>query len=276
MEAEQINKEENKEQAEQQGTFKLVLAETKLLKDSLKVIKELITEACFTIDREGIKICCLDSANICLTDFKLLSSAFSEYNLNKQSSFKIGLNIKNFYDKIKKIKKEEYIILEYDKEKHGFKLILTFKGNNTKTAKIHIIDIQEEQDNKVDLEFKNLALITTNSKDLKKDFEFITEVAESFILKTYKDKFIFSCVDEFEQPHDLIIEGGRETNTFINDVEREVKSKYSAQYFKKMLEAELISDRVILKYSDDFPLQISFINKNKVELKFILAPRVDE
>ena len=53
------------------------------------------------------------------------------------------------------------------------------------------------------------------------------------------------------------------------------KSKYSVEYLKKLVEGRKISDKVTLRFGEDFPLKMDFVNDN-VTLEFVLAPRVGE
>jgi hypothetical protein len=53
------------------------------------------------------------------------------------------------------------------------------------------------------------------------------------------------------------------------------RSKYSIEYLKKMISASKLCDEVVVKFSKDYPLQLEYVLVDKMVLKFILAPRVD-
>jgi DNA polymerase III sliding clamp (beta) subunit (PCNA family) len=52
------------------------------------------------------------------------------------------------------------------------------------------------------------------------------------------------------------------------------KSKYSLEYLSKFSKAKSISDKVLLRFADDYPLRIDFAG-SKMGIGFILAPRVE-
>ena len=52
------------------------------------------------------------------------------------------------------------------------------------------------------------------------------------------------------------------------------KSRYSIEYLTKFIKAGKISEKVSVKFSDDYPLRIDFPGE-KMGIGFILAPRVD-
>ena len=58
--------------------------------------------------------------------------------------------------------------------------------------------------------------------------------------------------------------------------EKNVKSKYSIEYLKKISKASKLADNVLLQFSNDYPLKAEFKAKDKLDLVFILAPRVSE
>ena len=52
------------------------------------------------------------------------------------------------------------------------------------------------------------------------------------------------------------------------------KSRYSLEYLMKFIKAARISDKVIINYSEDYPLRLDFPG-DKMGMGFILAPRVE-
>ena len=42
-----------------------------------------------------------------------------------------------------------------------------------------------------------------------------------------------------------------------------------------MIQGSKISDKVKIEFAKDYPLKLEYLEKNKVQLMFVLAPRVD-
>ena len=63
--------------------MRLALAETKYLKDSISIISDLVTEARFKVTKDSLELVAMDPANVAMVIFKLLSSSFTEYKLDK-------------------------------------------------------------------------------------------------------------------------------------------------------------------------------------------------
>jgi DNA polymerase III sliding clamp (beta) subunit (PCNA family) len=57
-------------------------------------------------------------------------------------------------------------------------------------------------------------------------------------------------------------------------IEGIAKAKYSLEYLNKFIKAQKISSKVILRFSDNYPLRVDFPGE-KLGIGFILAPRVE-
>jgi len=51
--------------------MRLVIADSSLLKDSISVISDLVSEARFKISRDGLELIAMDPANVAMVVFKL-------------------------------------------------------------------------------------------------------------------------------------------------------------------------------------------------------------
>jgi DNA polymerase III sliding clamp (beta) subunit (PCNA family) len=53
------------------------------------------------------------------------------------------------------------------------------------------------------------------------------------------------------------------------------RSKYSIEYLKRMVPAGKLSTKVEISFSRDYPLRLDYKVVDKMDLVFILAPRVE-
>ncbi|RLE44892.1 hypothetical protein DRJ25_06255, partial [Candidatus Woesearchaeota archaeon] len=72
--------------------MKLTLVEPRYLKDSVTIISELVNEATFKVNSESIELIAMDPANVAMVVFKLLSSAFAEYDVKQPVELAINLS----------------------------------------------------------------------------------------------------------------------------------------------------------------------------------------
>ncbi len=243
--------------------MKLTLSEPKFLKDSISIISDLVTEGIFKITPDAIELVAMDPANVAMVIFKLLSSTFEEYDVKENVSLSINLN--DFKQVLRRAKTNDSVTLEIDESK--FKV--TFKSNTTRTFFLPIIDIEDKQQRIPELKFK--ATITTDSAIINEAIEDVDIVGESVTFSVEKQELTITASGDLTKAT-ISIKADNQTK-IVSD--QKVKSKFSIEYLKKMMQGSKVSDKVILQLSEDYPLKLEYKVLNKIQLAFILAPRVD-
>lgn len=241
----------------------MTLAETKYLKDSISIISELVTETHFKITSDAIEVVAMDPANVAMVVFKLLSSTFVEYDPGEEKQ--ISINLANFKQVLKRVKPADTLTLETDENK----LKVTLKGSSTRTFHLPLIEAEEQTQKIPDLSFK--AVITTDSSILSDAVEDVDIVGESVKLSAEEKQFTVASSGDLSKAK-VDIPADDDTKIVA---EGKLKSKYSIEYLKKIIAGGKIADKVVVNFSDDYPLKVEYTVLNKMQLSFILAPRVD-
>lgn len=245
--------------------MKLTLADSKLLKDSISIISDLVTEARFTVTKDSINLVAMDPANVAMVIFKLLSSSFTEYLVEKD--VKIALNLNNLKQVLKRAGSSDIVILELEEGK--FKIVI--KSNTTRTFYLPIIELEEREQKIPSLNFP--ISVKTNTSVLNEAIEDVSIVAESVKFSADSGKFTISAEGDLSKAK---VEIQNDSVTVITkEGEEQLKAKYSIEYLKKMIQASKISDEVYIRFNSDYPLKLEYKTLDKLMLSFILAPRVD-
>ena len=243
--------------------MKLVLAETKLIKEPITIISDLVTEAKFKVGKNGIEMIAMDPANVAMVLFRLLSSAFVEYNVKEETT--IAINLNNLKQVLRRIKGSDNLTLELSDNK--LKLVLT--GSTVRTFYLPLIDQQEKDHKEPDLKFKTT--IKCPSSMLNDAIEDVEIVAESVTFQSEEKKFVVSAAgDTGKATVDIKSEEGVNIETA-----EKVKSKYSIEYLKKMIQGSKISSNVHVQFSKDYPLKLEYKELDKIQMVVILAPRIE-
>ncbi|MBC8495460.1 proliferating cell nuclear antigen (pcna) [archaeon] len=243
--------------------MKLTLSEPKFLKDSISIISDLVTEATFKITPDGIELVAMDPANVAMVIFKLLSSTFVEYDVKEEVLLSINMN--DFKQVLRRAKSNDTVTLQIEDNK--FKI--TFKSSATRTFFLPMIDVEEKQQKIPDLNFK--ATITTNSSILNEAIEDADIISESVTFTVENKELVISAAGDLSKAN-INIKADNDTKIVADE---KVKSKFSIEYLKKMNQGSKINDHVIIQVGNDYPLKLEYKVLNKVQLAFILAPRVD-
>lgn len=243
--------------------MKLSIAETKYFKEPVGIISDLVSEAKFNITKDAIELIAMDPANVAMVVFKLLSSAFVDYDVKEPVS--LAINLSNLKQVLRRIKSNDTLTLEVEDNK----LKITLKSNSTRTFHLPIIDVEDKEQKVPDLKF--MTTIVCPATTLNDAIDDVDIVGESVAFIGEEKRFVISASGDLSK---ATIEILADNDTKI--VSKEVtKSKYSIEYLKKMIQGSKISDKVSIYFSKDYPLKLEYLALNKVSLSFILAPRVE-
>jgi len=246
--------------------MKLTLAEPRLLKDTISILSELVNDVQLKIGSDKIEIVATDPANVVLVVFKLLSSAFIEYQVD--SPEKISVSLDNLNQILRRLKGNDTLSLELDKKKN--KLTVKMTGDSLRTFNLSLIDIDEREQHIPELEFKSK--VVTNSKMLEDAIEDVGIVAESVALALSKEKMSIKGAGNLSNAH---VEFPKSDDVEIK-TEDNIEAKYSIEYLKKLIKGGKLSDQVVIQWNNDYPLKLEYNLVDKLALSFVLAPRISE
>ena len=196
--------------------MRLSIAEPKYLKESIAIISELVNEATFKINAQGIELVAMDPANVAMVIFKLLASSFVEYKVDKPQE--LAINLSNLKQVLRRAKPNDAITLELEENK----LKITFKSNTTRTFSLPIIDLEEKEQRVPELNFA--ATIKLASTVLNEAVEDVDIVAESVSFLAEPGKLTIQAEGDLSKAN-IEIEDGKETKIDVKG--DKVRSKYS-------------------------------------------------
>ena len=245
--------------------MRLTLAEPSYLKESISIISDLVNEARFKITPNAIELVAMDPANVAMVVFKLLSSCFTEYDVEKD--IEIAINLANLKQVLRRASPKDMLTLEMEENR----LKIELKSNTIRTFNLPIIDLEEKDQKVPDLKFP--VTIKTSSSILNEAVADVDVVGESVAFIAEPKKFTLQAEGDLNQAT-IDMKEDETTKISMNGDER-VKAKYSIEYLKKMINGSKLSDDVLIQFSKDYPLRLEYKTVDKVMLSFILAPRVE-
>ena len=248
------------------GKMKLVLAEPKYLKDSIAILSELVTDVNLLVDKDKIEMIAADPANVSMVIYKLLSSAFAEYDVDQETQ--IAVNLDSLKQVLRRVKPAD--IIEIDLDGESSKLRLTLKGDSTRVFNIALLNLEDQEQKIPKLNFP--LTISTTSAYFDEAVEDAGIIGESVSLIADKKKFTISSEGTTSNAR-VDLSQDDKTKILIN-TENKIKSKYSIEYLKKMIKASKLAEEVTIQFAEDYPLKLDYLVKDKLSIQYILAPRV--
>ncbi len=247
--------------------FKATLTEANLLTDSIATIGELIDEGIFKIAKDGISLVAADRALVAVVDFKISSSAFEKYELDKE--IQIGLNVTNLLSIMKRTAADDKLSLNLSESK----LEIVLENSSKRRFSVPLLDLGQEEVPPIDqLEFKAVAEI--KPEVIQYGIADADIVSDSVIFEASENKFGMKAEGDISSAQ-LELEKGNSSLISLKS-DKEIQARYPLDYLKKMIKAAKLADSVTLQWGQDYPMKMSFKAGDKVHLSFVVAPRVSE
>lgn len=247
--------------------FEARIDDISLLRDSIATIAELIDETELHIKEYGLQLIASDRAVVVVVDFYLDRSVFKEYKYTEDA--RIGINLQNLLQILRRAGEDDSLSIKLA----DGKLELTLKGISTRKFVLPLIDISREETPPIDkLDFS--ASLVVSSEILSSGIEDAELITDSIIFTVRKDQLTMKGESDtsFTQLDLMMGEGGFR----IMDIGEPVRARYSLDYLKKIIKAKKLSAEAKISMANDYPMKIQFEAPGKLQLGFILAPRVEE
>ena len=247
--------------------FNATLEDVSLLRNSLEAVAELIEEAELLVNEDGIHLTASDRAVVAVANLKIDKKIFKKFTVKKETS--LGLNLPDFMEILKRVNDDDKLTMEYKDNR----LHLSMVNGSERNFVVPLIDIASEDAPSIDkLEFPAEIKISTdvltngiNDAQLFADSLVFNVTGDEVVLNTESDNRVAEM--KLNKKSDGLIK---------LKSDKQVKSRYSLDYLKKMIKAKKLTDKVTLNLSNDYPMKLNFEVPKKVSLNFILAPRVEE
>ncbi|MBU0898805.1 MAG: DNA polymerase sliding clamp [Nanoarchaeota archaeon] len=247
--------------------FKVAMSDIDVLKSSIPILAEIVDEAVFKFNQNGISVLTPDRTMVAVIDYQLLSSAFDKFEIQEEQS--IGLNLANLVSVIKRIGSKDRLTIEFS---GGNKLKFIVEGRGKRVFEIPVLNITSEKPPVDQLKF--VGKIELDSDIIEEGISDADVIGDSVIFEAGPDNFKLSARSDVSSTQLEMKKG--EPGLHVLEVEQAIRSRYPLDYLKKMIKASKMSKQTTLEFGTDFPLRINFKALDKMKLSFILAPRVEE
>jgi proliferating cell nuclear antigen len=248
-------------------TFEAKTDNVALLRDSIATVAELIDETELHIKEYGLQMIAADRAVVVVVDFFMSRNIFNEYKY--QEDTRIGVNLQNLLQILKRANDDDVLTLKLLDNK----IDITLRGQSTRKFVLPLIDISREETPPLDkLDFSSS--IVMNSDVLSSGIEDAELLTDSVIFTVTKDHLTLKGESDSSFTQLDLVKG--EGGFRVIDMGEPVRARYSLDYLKKIIRAKKFSPDVKLSMANDYPMKMQFEAPGKIQLGFILAPRVEE
>ncbi len=249
-------------------TFKVTLSDVDLLKNSIPIISEIIDEGVFKFNKDGITLLSPDRTMVSVIDLKILSSAFEEYNVEEEEA--LGLNMSNFSALLKRLKTGDKLILE--SAGNSNKLTMTIKGSSTRKFEIPLVDVKTDKPPIDQLNF--VTKLEIDPEIIEQGISDAEIIGDSIIMEAGPESFRMHAKGDVSSAQLEMLKSDK--GLLKLEASEATKAQYPLEYMKKMIKAGKLAKQMSIEFGTDYPMRMSFKSLDKMQLSFILAPRVSE
>lgn len=248
--------------------LRLKMSSSEVWKNCIGAISNLIDEADFEINEEGVGMKAMDPSHVALSDFQLPAKAFEEYDIDKPR--KLGIDLAEMDKIMSRANKEDESIIEFGGEEN--RLRLEFRGASTRRFSLPLLELEEEELPTPDLDFTAFADVTAGA--LKEGLKDAALVGDNVRFQLEEGKFLMKIESDTGSAEMELSEGDEGLKEL--KIEEPSRAMYNIDYLENMVKAASSNDIVEISHGKDLPIQLIFkIADGEGRLKFLLAPRVE-
>jgi len=253
---------EQKTEQVNKTSFDLKVYDPTMLKEAVNTISEIVEEATFSINEEGLFFRGMDPSHVCLVDLRSSNADYERWNIKQAGNF--ALKIKEFSKIFKSLKKKESLSLSFDESTLREK-------TSSMSMNLNTIETSSTDCPLPKLSYNSVVCITGN--ELTRILKQISNVSEYVSIQTYNNRVIFSGKGD---QGDVKIEVEKGMPELIElDVKEESNATYSLEYLLAFIKHT--SKHVItLDFSTKMPLRLKTKLGHTTEIDYYLAPRVED
>jgi len=242
----------------------------------VEALKEILTDANFEFDANGIKVMAMDSSHTVLVHLKLLAKNFEFYKLAREK-ITVGINMINLFKLIKTMDNNDTLSLFIEEDNEsvlGIKLENIEKNTRTKYS-LNLMDLHEENIHCPPAEFESV--ITMPSVDFQKICRDMHNLADNIEIQSLGSQLVFRCNGDFASRETTIGEmtdGGMSflKNDSPDDI---VQGIFALKHLVLFSKCTNLCSNIELYLKNDYPLIIKYSVASLGDIKLCLAPRVE-
>lgn len=263
-------------------SFVAVFEDVKIIRSLFRGVSDLLSEANLFVDEEGLRVQGLDDSRVAMLNLRMPASAFYSFDFNPSESseiIQIGLNFSDLKKIFGRAKAKDSVKLGLVQEERPYFEVTFFRGSLDDMTQVRrfflpVIEVPTETISARELELDVTVEFATGAwiADLVRDASIISDDIQILASKD-EERMVFIAegeLNKFEHPINL----SRDEIVMRFEIQNDARAIYSLDYLKKMDTPAKIADSVIIRFSSNMPMELSYLVGGGFELKYLLAPRV--
>mmetsp|Transcript_12527 Transcript_12527/g.15735 ORF Transcript_12527/g.15735 Transcript_12527/m.15735 type:complete len:262 (+) Transcript_12527:121-906(+) len=256
--------------------FEARLDQGRLFKLIIEAIKDLIAQASWDCDSDGMTLQAMDSSHVSLVEVNLRESGFNHYRSDRPIT--VGFDTTMVSKILKCAGNDDVITLKAEDE--GEKLTLMFESPNQDRIsdfELKLMEIETEQLGIPETSYKcTVKMPSSEFQRIVRDMQVLGDTCQ---ISCTKEGCRFSVTGENGSGNILIrasTASDKEEEQVIIDMEEPVELTFSQRYLNFFTKATSLAPTVVLSLSPDVPIVVEYPIEGLGHVKYYLAPKIDD
>jgi len=257
--------------------FEARLAQGNLLKNVVDAIKDLVTEGTLDCSKKGITMQAMDASHVSLCELNLKSTGFEGYRCDRDVA--MGLSLTNLAKILKCAGNDDSITIRSSDDSD----VASFVFESTKTDKISefefkLMDIDSENLNVPDQKYD--CQVSMSSKEFRTIITDLAALGDNCTISVTKDGVSFSVSGDMGTANVSVRQktavDEKQKDGCTIDLQQPVKLMFTIRHLVQFTKATPLAERVNLSMSAEHPLVVEYVMEGAGDIKYYLAPKLDE
>ncbi|KAL9657599.1 hypothetical protein ABK040_012679 [Willaertia magna] len=253
------------------------IAQGQILKKILDAIKELVNDANFDCNSNGMALQAMDISHVSLVHLMLKKDAFERYRCDK--NLVLGVNMQMMNKILKCAGNDDSITLK--SSDNADTLTLNFEnkaGDRMSEFEMKLVEIDAEPLGIPEPEYT--AEIQMPAAEFKKICSDLTTIGDTVTISANKDGVKFSVSGDNGSGSVTVRENTKadkeKNESTVIELKENVSLTFALKYLNNFCKSASLSDYVTLHISKESPLMVEFKFMEDSYVRYYLAPKIDE
>lgn len=256
--------------------FKTV--QSNALKTLFEVLKDILHDIVIQFDSHGIRVMTVDGSHVSIIHLRLDSGKFEEYECDAPCH--IGVNAGQVFKLLKMAGNQDTIAFEFDPSSVESELVIRIENEEKKAAttfRLKLLDVDLEELSMPDIEFDSV--VTMPAPYFQRLCKDMSNISDVISICNTQESLKLSCKGDFASQETII--GSSSTDATVqrrsNLGQNEAfEASYLLKYLNLFNKATNLSNTMEMYMRKDYPLILKYGVANLGELRFCLAPKIED
>ncbi|TPX49186.1 hypothetical protein SeLEV6574_g01622 [Synchytrium endobioticum] len=255
------------------------LNQSAVFKKVLDAIKDLVSDANFDCNDNGINLQAMDNSHVALVILSLKAGMFDPFRCDRNLS--IGINLASLGKIMKCAANDDVLTIKADDQQDT--LSLTFENNSQDRVSeydLKLMDIDSEHLGIPETNYE--ATIKMSSAEFQRICRDLMQLSESVIIEATKESVKFAASGDIGSGSVTLKAGGASADEKEEAVPTEIELQsnvtltFSLKYLLNFTKATSLSKAVTLSMSNDVPLLVEYKVSDEGHIRYYLAPKIGD